>query len=488
MASTSKPTLSIRERIEREDLVMFINACFACTRQDEFYSDRLGQTVSIEFLHEYIRVNYRRLYARTLAAGINHFSQAAIVLNLLAAGAPRARDQRIEEGKLIAATLLRLPANRAFGILRTLAKRKINNRRTRAVVKRFLAARRDPTFDVVKYRTKYRTAAAHSHLKLDGEIGPFLFESNKKQGVFQTRLFETFRQARYSAKALYDLPFTVAEGLAERHGVPRDVFFKNIEKKMTAAERLRFQSAARRTKGAKLNVDLTRAPLTRLALYVLSLSRDERLQRRDELDEALRQAARRAIGVANVKLNRVAAVLDASYSASGSSAKRRRPLAVALAAGYLLSAAAREYRAFWTPPRDRAGNARADNELLVRACGQTALADPLLDALQWRPDLVVIVSDGFENDPPRAVAEVARVFRARIDPELSTEMIHMNPVFDAENYAPRPIGDAIPTVGLRDAEDIPTMLGFARFAIGNSRLAELESYLERRMSEMLKTP
>ncbi len=59
------------QHIESEDLVTFINAGFACTRQREFYSDELEQAFSIKFLHEYMLGNYRRLYALTLAAGIN---------------------------------------------------------------------------------------------------------------------------------------------------------------------------------------------------------------------------------------------------------------------------------------------------------------------------------------------------------------------------------------------------------------------------------
>ena len=38
------------EHVEREDMVMFINACFACTGQKEFYSDARGQSVSIGVL------------------------------------------------------------------------------------------------------------------------------------------------------------------------------------------------------------------------------------------------------------------------------------------------------------------------------------------------------------------------------------------------------------------------------------------------------
>ena len=76
--------ITVHERVAREDLVTFINACFACSGQREFYSDDQGQAVSIDFLHAYVAGNYRRLYARTLAAGVNHFNRARIVTELLA--------------------------------------------------------------------------------------------------------------------------------------------------------------------------------------------------------------------------------------------------------------------------------------------------------------------------------------------------------------------------------------------------------------------
>jgi hypothetical protein len=39
---------------------------------------------------------------------------------------------------------------------------------------------------------------------------------------------------------------------------------------------------------------------------------------------------------------------------------------------------------------------------------------------------------------------------------------------------------------LRDAEDLPTVLGFAKFAEGSLNLSELESYLAERVSSFLK--
>ncbi|WP_233601516.1 hypothetical protein [Corallococcus sp. AB038B] len=464
------------EQVAREDLVMFVNACFSCTGQREFYNDGRGQAVSIEFLHAYILGNYRRLYTRTLAAGINHFNQAQIILNLLASGKQTPSADRHEEGALIAAALRALPPQRAYRVLDVLRERRINNRRSRAIVREFLKGRADLHFDAVKYRSKLRAAVAHTHLKLPGELNPFLFHGWRKR-VFQAPLLETFRKAHYDASALFELPYTVAEGLAAKHQLPRDVFLRKIEPRLTAAERLRLQGSATRTQGA-IALDLGRTPLTRLALYVLSLPLEVRRERLAELHTALEQAAVNSLRRASVPLGRVAAVLDNSYSASGSSEKRRRPLGVALAAHYLLAATAREYRAFWMHP--------PEHPLLARARGQTDLATPLLDALDWMPELVVVVSDGYDNDPPNAVAEVTRLFRTKLDPARRTTIIHANPVFASELYAPRGIGTHVPTVGVRDAEDLPTVLGFARFAEGASPLAELEDYLAARVRRMLE--
>ncbi|HET9956009.1 MAG TPA: hypothetical protein VFQ61_15995, partial [Polyangiaceae bacterium] len=135
------------------------------------------------------------------------------------------------------------------------------------------------------------------------------------------------------------------------------------------------------------------------------------------------------------------------------------------------------YRSFWTPA--------LTDELLLTPQGQTNLAHPLMEALEWGAELILIVSDGHENAPPHGAAELARVFRKRLDPKGRTSIIHLNPVFDAEQYAPHAMGAAIPTLGLRDAEDLLTMLGFARFADGSAPLSELETYLEARAQRLI---
>lgn len=446
------------ERTQREDVVHFLNSAFACTGQREFYENAHTQRVSIDFLHQYMLVNYRSVYMRSLAVGINHFNQGQVILRLLATG----KQALPGEGRLIARALETMPPQRAWKTLRDLRTLGINNRRARAVARDYLRGR-DPAFDCVKYRNKVKAVASHAHLALPGEAGAFLF--GKGVARFRTPLFEQVRRARHSAEAVYDLPFTVAEGLAAKHKIPREQFLAKIQPQMTQAEKLRLQTVA----GA--GIDLRRSPLTRLALYALSMD----VPGADVLD-AMTQAAATVLRRTPMPLGKVAAVLDNSYSTSGTQEKKRRPLGVAWAVDHLLAAASREYRAFWTHPF--AGPK-------PQARGATDLATPILDALETAPDLVVIVSDAVDNDPPGAAGGVLRLWRSRLDPAGRVAIVHLNPVFAASDYAPRSLCDGVPTVGLRDAENLPTAMAFARFAAGTVTRADLDRYLDDRVAEFI---
>ncbi|MES2463862.1 MAG: hypothetical protein V4671_25105, partial [Armatimonadota bacterium] len=95
-------------------------------------------------------------------------------------------------------------------------------------------------------------------------------------------------------------------------------------------------------------------------------------------------------------------------------------------------------------------------------------------------------SDGFENDPPDGAAEVLRVFRTRLDPKRKTTIVHLNPVFSPEELVPHALSPQVTTIGLRDAEDLPTAVGFARFADGAAHLDDLEAYLALRRNRFLE--
>jgi hypothetical protein len=83
----------------------------------------------------------------------------------------------------------------------------------------------------------------------------------------------------------------------------------------------------------ELSINPQRLPLTKLALYLLSLDLKQRREQRLELAGWLAKSAAMILKRTPLQLGKVAAVLDCSYSSSsGSREKRRRPLGIALAA------------------------------------------------------------------------------------------------------------------------------------------------------------
>ncbi|MEU6852860.1 hypothetical protein ABZ901_23405 [Actinacidiphila alni] len=464
--------------IAAEDVLLFANAAITSTAQREFHSDAYEQHLSLAFLHAYMIGNYRDLYAATLALDINDHNAALIVRRLLETSAEATAEQRHTEGRLIARRLAALPPQRVYALFAALRRAKVNNRRTRAIMRDWLAARPDPAFDAVKYRNGVKKALRHAHLPaLEKELGDFLFAPRARR-QYGTPLLETWRRAHYEQAAVYELPFTVAEGFAARHGMNRAAFLERIAPRMTRLERLRLQGSARERGAKAVATDLTRVPLTRLATYVLGLSLDERSERREELTTALRVAAHRATG-GERGWGRVAAVLDDSFSAYGSGQKRRRPLAVALAAHYLLEALADTYTPLWTSGRRDA--------LLAFPHGSTPLGERILDALETGPDRLLIVSDGWDNAPPGLAAEVLRVWRTRLDPDGRVSVVHLNPVYDADGFDVRRLAPDVPTVGIRDAEDLPSLVGLAQFATGRTGPAELRAHLDSRVAAFLTT-
>ncbi|MEU6858960.1 hypothetical protein AB0B28_08835 [Glycomyces sp. NPDC046736] len=473
------------DRVAAEDTLLFVNAAITSTGQREFHSGDGLQQWSIEFLHEYMRVNYRDLYAATLALGVNDFNAAAIIAALLHSGREATAAQREREGRLIRVTLRRMAPQRVYRLFTALQREGVNNRRTRAVMREWLRGREHLAFEAVKYRAGFKRAVRHAHLAVDGfggsegaELERFLF-APMSVGRYATPLFETWRRAHFDRSAVFELPYTVAEGLAAKHRITRAEFLKRIEPRLTRGERLRLQRSALRT-GAGIaadEADLGRMPLTRLAAYVLALPVPEREERRSELTGALRGAAARVAGDRAGTWGPVASVLDDSYSSSGSDEKRRRPLVVALAVHFLLESLSGDYRPHWLSEREDA--------LTVVPRGVTALGQGLLDGLEARPELVVVVSDGWDNAPAGMAAEVLRVWRERLDPDGATTVVHLNPVFDAAGLQVRSFDAATPTAGIRDAEDLPELVAFARFAAGRAGLDELRSHIDARVERRL---
>ena len=452
------------DKVRREDLLLFLNAGLTATGQGGFYHG--PERLSLTFLHSYMAENYRELNASMLAAGLSDHNLAHSLYTLLSSGAPEEPEARRKENALIEMAVRRLPPQRAYRLFERLANGKVNNRRARATVRGYLKWRKSLFFDAVKYRKRLKAAVLHAHVPVQSELQRFLFLGAKAK-LYSDPLLETYRRAHYDQRALYELPFSVAQGLAARHRVPREQFLKKIAPRMTEREKLRWQRA-----GAE-SFDPARADLVELCLYFLRLPIPER----PPLLKVLRERAQTLTGEVPPSLRElsVATVLDCSYSSLGSATARRRPLALALAVHLTLEAACSTYSAHWSEP--------VGDLCELTPSGQTALGGPLLDALERRPDVVIAVSDARENAPSGAAQAIAAAVEGRLS--KAPQWLHLNPVFDPDDFSPMGLGADWPTVGLRRVEDLSSAFAMARFVREEIDVTELETYFSRLQSEVL---
>ncbi|SCE62731.1 hypothetical protein GA0115261_114533, partial [Streptomyces sp. OspMP-M43] len=128
----------VADLVAAEDVLLFVNAAITATGQREFRSGAAEQQLSLDFLHTYVRVNYRRVYAASLALDINHHNAALIVRRLLETAGEASPGELRAEGRLIAARLALLPPPRVYRLFGELRRGKVNNRRTRAIMRDWL--------------------------------------------------------------------------------------------------------------------------------------------------------------------------------------------------------------------------------------------------------------------------------------------------------------------------------------------------------------
>jgi len=132
------------KHVEREDLRLFLNACLSATAQAEREHAADEQRLALQFLHAYMRVNYRELYARMATLPINDYNRQQILYGLLRypeSYRPNPDlnlnpDPLPRENRLIFSGLLALPVHRVYKLFAQLAEQRVNNRRTRALIYR----------------------------------------------------------------------------------------------------------------------------------------------------------------------------------------------------------------------------------------------------------------------------------------------------------------------------------------------------------------
>lgn len=205
------------------------------------------------------------------------------------------------------------------------------------------------------------------------------------------------------------------------HAVGRDRFrlFLNSSDESTpeqlmryAKDRLRVQSTLRGLK-RRLPAPVREAVETAESTSPVTVNASNRgpisellvRQYRGAIDETLEQELQRQVHEQAARLpafgGRLAVVLDASPSMAGFGEREHCLLAQAVALTRVWGQALNELR---TVRVGGEGN-------LPRAAGHTDLAGGLLDALEFEPELVAILSDGYENRQQHDLADVVAAVR-----------------------------------------------------------------------------
>jgi hypothetical protein len=346
---------------------------------------------------------------------------------------------------------------------------RLNNSRVRRLFA-WVWERHGDAYRVIKYHRKFRVMLRHCHLPegydpAAAERHRFVFgKLRRASDVVHNPLLRTRLEALHDAESLWALPLDIARDLAvDHHGWDSQEFVKAFAERgrLSRAESLR----ARRTADAEIDFG---------AIGLLPLLRH--VQARPEDGSAAEPHIARRAAELGAKLDlpaRVAVVVDNSASAVGSAERRGQPLAVIEGLARAVMASGVEATVHSVGPELGPSP--------WQAAGGTDLRRPLAAALTARPDLVLVLSDGYENSGAGGVAQIlaTRAFR-----ESGIRVVHLNPVAAAESAGPRRLADNLPAIGIGELDQAPLALLLAR-AWSDPQV--LQNWLDRLEAELLRS-
>jgi hypothetical protein len=432
-------------------LVDYLTMACAGTGQSSFYNTREDQERVLAAAHgELLRKN-RRIYALSVALPINDRSRQLVLENLLNTG------KLCEDGELenhvVRMVVADMQFNRILNMFMTLRDRKVNNSRTRRLGKTIWD--KVDAFRAIKYAPKIRAVLRHCHIPegddpAKAEIHRFIFGKLRLDQIQHNPKLRSRLLARTQYDKLFDLPFDIARDIAvANHGKKADEFQREFaghgneegKGKITRKESLR----ARKQTG-DTTVDFNRFSIFDLLMHGYRTPGD----REDVVDMVKEKALTIAAGL-NLP-PKVAVVVDNSISSVGSAERQHQPLAMISAVATIIGATEAEVSFHYTGP---------EPDGWIKAEGATNLRRPFVDALLTRPDLVIILSDGYEN--VRA-GSINSIMATKAVQDAKIPVIHLNPVAAVESdQKARTLSERVMTFGLSAPEQLPmvTLIGLA---------------------------
>ncbi len=255
-------------------------------------------------------------------------------------------------------------------------------------------------------------------------------------------LLKAHQDAKTDLEAGKRLPPEILEGIRNRYhaDVPHARVLELTAKTMTAGQKMRKQAEAAKA-GVTVDFDPSKiSDMLKLYAYAYERGMDPAVKERIE------QVAERTAKSLHISYRDISVVLDASGSMFGHRTQKLHPMICAQAALDVLAKAS-----------DRCtvhvcGGYVDRDSGLVRPKGDTDLARALVRAIQDKPDVVLIFSDGYENAPAGRVAETMQAIRGM---GIDTPVYQINPVLAAESGAVRRLSPDVPPLPLADPKQLP---------------------------------
>ncbi len=452
-----------------------LDAAGTATGRATFYNSLQEQEAALDAIHRSAFEIERGAYAATLLLrGVTDYTRQLGVRRLLSSPyRRRALLSAEQEWAILERTCADLPPQRMLKLFDQLRQARLNNARTRRLILRTLLGVQTLELWAVRYRRKLAAALQHAwgrrgasivraiaakrpEQRTDRErkimrqrVGRFLPSAVNQHDVEQCVRFalgdeqdltlprlRAYHDAKAELTEGRGLPFEVLEGIRSsfhRHVRPGQIL--EISKHhLTSGQQLTLQRTAQKD-GVTIQLDPTRYDPVRLYLYAFEMGMTH------EIRCALQDKAVAGAECLPVRFEHVGIVLDTSASMNGHTTQKRRPVATTLALRDALCAAA-----------DRATLVTSDGRPtnvgeLTEPRGDTSLAAALVSVLRAGPEIVFVVSDGYENAPAGAVSDVMRVVR-RLG--VRTPVFQASPVFAADAYGVRTLSDQVPAMAVRD--------------------------------------
>ena len=455
----------------------FIDASLNATSRATFYNTESEQIENSKRIHSSLMSFDRGIYAISLLLpGITDYTVQLGTANLLSHPVNRSGLLTAgEEKNLILWLAGKLPAQRMLKLFIGLKENRINNSRTRSIILGSILNSPKIEFRAVKYRTKLMACLSHawgrrqssilvSILKKDESkrnskekkliekyIDRYMENINDKDKIYQCIRFifrdeenislktlKAYAEAKKKIEAGRILPYEVLEGIRSVYhpDISNNEVLKFSKSTLTDNQKITLQ---RKAKEANVKVDFNpeKFDAVKLYLYAYEMGMTEKIKK------VLCDKAEKATFLFNLEDKKAGILIDCSQSMRGPDTQKLRPMATALAVRDVLVRSAKESVIVYS------GENEVDENDMIIPAGSTDLAKGLIELMMQEPDVIFILSDGYENSPSGRMSEVIRKSQ-KIG--INIPIIQYSPVMAAEAGGIRKLAENIKAMPISTPE------------------------------------